>query len=89
MLIPDTFVLDAFASTSLAPLRTCSTELVPVAVPNLLVDRYDKFDPEDNNDVIGIEIVTVGLSCFQEATRTKGNVSFDDTVCIIVARERG
>ena len=87
-LILDACVLIDYVHADASVLGTVSRHVAPIAVVRPVFDEVDRLD-EALAAKLCLQIVDVELDVASEASRTRGPLSFQDRLCLIVAqRER-
>lgn len=88
ILIVDANVLIDYASTDEAVLALASAHLGEVVVPSPILSEVEALDEADC-DRLGLRIVDPTLEQLLEAASQRGRLSFEDHVCLIIARDNG
>jgi hypothetical protein len=88
ILIVDANVLIDYASTDDTVLALASVHLGEIVVPRPVLGEVDAMDEADC-DRLGLRIVDPTLEQLLEAASQRGRLSFEDHVCLVVARDNG
>lgn len=87
-LVADANVLIDYASTDESVLALAARHLGRVIVPLPVIDEVDLLDPAAC-DRLGIEVIEPSLEQLLEAGAKRGRFSFEDRLCLVVARDAG
>jgi predicted nucleic acid-binding protein len=87
-LVTDANALIDYASTDESVLALASRHLGPVIVPSPVLDEVMQLDIPDC-ERLGIRVLDPTLQQLLEAASQRGALSFEDRVCLIVARDGG
>jgi rRNA-processing protein FCF1 len=88
ILIVDANVLIDYASTDEAVLALASAHLGEIVVASPVLDEVEALDEADC-DRLGLRIIDPTLEQLLEAASQRGRLSFEDHVCLIIARDNG
>lgn len=86
ILIVDANVLIDYASTDDSVLALASVHLGEIVVPSPVLGEVEAMDEADC-DRLGLRIVDPTLEQLLEAASQRGRLSFEDHVCLIIARD--
>lgn len=87
-LVADANVLIDYADSGRAVLGTISRYLAPVHIPSPILDEVTQLSSQEVEE-LGCIVLEPGLDQVMEAAAAKGPVSFQDRLCLIVARDAG
>jgi rRNA-processing protein FCF1 len=88
ILIVDANVLIDYVSTDETVLTLASAHLGDVMVPSPVLGEVDALDEADCHR-LGLRLVDPTLEQLLEAGSQRGRLSFEDHVCLIIARDNG
>lgn len=86
ILIVDANVLIDYVSTDEAVLALASAHLGEVVVPSPILSEVEALDAADC-DRLGLRVVDPTFEQLLEAASQRGRLSFEDHVCLIIARD--
>lgn len=87
-LVTDANALIDYASTDVSVLALASRHLGPVIVPSPVLDEVELLELADCQR-LGIRVIDPTLEQLLEAGSEGGALSFEDRICLIVARDGG
>jgi predicted nucleic acid-binding protein len=87
-LVTDANALIDYASTDESVLALAARHLGPVIVPSPVLDEVEQLDIADC-ERLGIRVVDPTLEQLLEAASQRGALSFEDRICLIIARDAG
>jgi hypothetical protein len=87
-LVTDANALIDYASTDASVLGLASRHLGPVIVPSPVLDEVELLEVADCQR-LGIRVIDPTLEQLLEAGSQRGALSFEDRICLIVARDGG
>lgn len=87
-LVTDANALIDYASTDDAVLALASRHLGPVIIPAPVLDEVELLDVADC-ERLGMRVIDPTLEQLLEAGSQRGSLSFEDRLCLIVARDGG
>jgi len=87
------FILDAnvlidYAESDLRVLSLAASHLGQVSVASHLLGEVDQIDEQDCRD-LGIVVVEATMDQVAEAATGRGSLSFEDRLCLAIARDEG
>lgn len=88
LLVVDANVLIDYAEADESVLALVVRHIGPVFVPRDVLDEVDQFD-EDTCTRLGLQIAEGSLEQLLEAGAGGGGLSFQDWMCLILARDNG
>jgi len=83
--IADANVLIDYAKTDPSILSLYVRHFGPIYVPSVIVDEVDQLDFSDC-ETLGLTVVDEPLDILLAATEQRGPLSFEDRVCLLLAR---
>lgn len=86
--IADANVLIDYAKTNLEILGLVAKYVGPVYIASAIMDEVDQID-EAQCQTLGLTIVEGNLTQLTEASQRGGPLSFEDKLCLILARDNG
>jgi len=86
--VVDANVLIDYANADLTVLSILSREIGPVFVPDAVLDKVDQLDRNDC-DQLAIRVAEPSLEQLLDAGQRRGRLAFDDSLCLILARDNG
>jgi predicted nucleic acid-binding protein len=87
-LVTDANALIDYASTDESVLALAARHFGPVIVPSPVLDEVEQFDIADC-ERLGIRVVDPTLEQLLEAASQRGALSYEDRICLIIARDAG
>lgn len=84
-LVADANVLIDYAKTDPSILSLYVRHFGPIYVPSVIVDEVDQLDFSDC-ETLGLTVVDEPLDILLGATEQRGPLSFEDRVCLLLAR---
>jgi len=84
-LVADANVLIDYAKTDPSILTLYVGHFGPIYVPSVIVDEVDQLDFSDC-ETLGLTVVDEPLDILLAATEQRGPLSFEDRVCLLLAR---
>lgn len=88
LLIVDANVLIDYAKTEAAILALCVRHLGPIHVPSVVLDEVEQLDTEACRR-LGLTVIHESLEILDEASQKGGALSFQDHVCLALAKANG
>jgi len=88
LLVVDANVLIDYAMADTSILSLASRFVGTIHVPRSILEEVSQL-AETDCDRLGLRIVEASLDQIQEAVRGSGRLSFNDRVCLILARDSG
>lgn len=88
LLIVDANVLIDYANSDLSILALVSRHVGLIHVPSVILDEVDGLNEEDCFN-LGLSVVEESIEVLLTAAETRGALSFEDHVCLLLAAENG
>ena len=88
ILIVDANVLIDYAKSDLSVLALVARHIGPVHVPSVVLDEVEQLSEEDCEN-LGLTILVEPVEILLTAAEERGALSFEDHVCLLLARENG
>lgn len=85
-LVADANVLIDYARTDPSILALYARHLGPIYVPSVILDEVDQLDASDC-DRLGLIVIEEPPEILLDAAERRGPLSFEDRVCLLLARE--
>ena len=87
LLIVDANVLIDYANTDPGVLKLVTSHIAPIHIPSVVLDEVNQLTIEDCSD-LGIIVIEEPLEVLVAASEKRGALSFEDHVCLLLAKER-
>jgi hypothetical protein len=87
-LILDACVLIDYAEADTSVLEAIAAHVAPIAIARPVLDEVDQLD-EDEATNLGLDVVELDLDVALEAGRSGGALSFEDWICLLLAKREG
>jgi predicted nucleic acid-binding protein len=88
LLIVDANVLIDYCKSDLSILALCSNHLGPIYVPSVVLDEVEQLDLQTCEN-LGLIHVEEPLAVLLTASEQSGGLSFQDHICLALAKENG
>ena len=87
-LVADANVLIDYAKTDPSILTLYARHMGPIYVPSVILEEVDQLD-EMECERLGLTVITEPIEILMAAVAKRGPLSFEDWVCLLLARENG
>ena len=87
-LLVDANVLIDYCDTDPSVLSVYSSQIQPIVIPSVILDEVNQLDESDCAH-LGMAIIEEPLSILTEAAASRGALSFEDRVCLIMSQKNG